>query len=99
MRDQPLAAYGRGRHAVGLARALLTWTEDVVLCTDGARCPPHVLERIVFADGNTLPKRGMFFQTGQKQQCDLAERFGRFGATNIPEIRSLTPVIRSSIRD
>jgi len=26
----------------------------------------------------------MFFQTGQKQQCDLAERFGRFGATNIP---------------
>jgi alkyl hydroperoxide reductase subunit AhpF len=43
-------------------------------------------ERIVFGDGDTLPRRGMFFQTGQKQQCDLAERFGRFGADQHPGI-------------
>jgi thioredoxin reductase len=34
-RDQPLAAYGGGADAVSLTRALLTWSRDVVLCTDG----------------------------------------------------------------
>lgn len=114
MRDQPLAAYGRGKAAAGLAHSLLTWTHDVVLCTDGARTPPSngirviskriarlegtgdVLERIVFSDGDILPRRGIFFNTGQDQHCDLPEKFGcvftskhvvstdRFGATNIP---------------
>ena len=34
-RSQPLAAYGRGDHAAGLALGLTLWSEDVVLCTDG----------------------------------------------------------------
>ena len=34
-RDQPIAAYGRGDAASGLALALTTWSEDVVLYTDG----------------------------------------------------------------
>lgn len=34
-RDQPMAAYGKGRSAYGLALSLKTWTSDVVLLTDG----------------------------------------------------------------
>jgi thioredoxin reductase len=114
VRDQPLAAYGRGKPAAGLAHSLLTWSGDVVLCTDGGRTPSSngirviakriarlegtgdVLERIVFTDGDVLPRRAIFFNTGQDQHCDLPEKFGcvftskhvvrtdRFGATNIP---------------
>jgi thioredoxin reductase len=35
MRDEPLAVYGRGKDAAGLALSLKTWSADVVLCTDG----------------------------------------------------------------
>ena len=35
VRDQPLAAYGKGDDGVGLALELLGWSRDVVLCTDG----------------------------------------------------------------
>jgi thioredoxin reductase len=35
VRDQPLAVYGRGRPGVGLAVSLKTWSDDVILCTDG----------------------------------------------------------------
>lgn len=34
-RDQPLAAYGRGEAARGMALELLTWTNDVILVTNG----------------------------------------------------------------
>jgi thioredoxin reductase len=34
-RDQPLAAYGRERHGYALAVALLNWSKDLVLVTDG----------------------------------------------------------------
>lgn len=34
-RDQPLAVYGRKRHGYALAIALLNWSRDVVLVTDG----------------------------------------------------------------
>lgn len=35
VRDRPLAAYGRGPAVAGLARTLCTWSDDVVLVTDG----------------------------------------------------------------
>lgn len=35
VRDRPLAAYGRGTAAYGLALELRAWSADVVLCTDG----------------------------------------------------------------
>jgi thioredoxin reductase len=36
MRDQPLAVYGKGQKAAGLAIALkTTWSADIVLCSDG----------------------------------------------------------------
>jgi thioredoxin reductase len=34
------------------------------------------LEQIVFADGAIAPCRGLFFQTGQSQRCDLAANLG-----------------------
>lgn len=34
------------------------------------------LERIVFDNGDVLPRHGMFFNTGQDQRCDLAARLG-----------------------
>jgi thioredoxin reductase len=34
-RDQPIAAYGKGRPAMGLAMSLKTWSSDVVLLTNG----------------------------------------------------------------
>jgi thioredoxin reductase len=34
-RDEPLAAYGRGEDVVSLVRALLQWSRDVIVCTDG----------------------------------------------------------------
>ncbi len=34
-RDQPLAAYGKGRPGMGLAMSLKTWSADVALLTDG----------------------------------------------------------------
>jgi thioredoxin reductase len=35
-RDEPIAVYGRGTDAAKSALAMLTWSKDVVLCTDGA---------------------------------------------------------------
>ncbi len=35
-RDQPLAVYGSGEAAAGLALSLLQWSRDVLLCTGGA---------------------------------------------------------------
>jgi thioredoxin reductase len=35
-RDEPIAVYGRGTDAAKTALAMLTWSADIVLCTDGA---------------------------------------------------------------
>ncbi|HYF59459.1 MAG TPA: NAD(P)/FAD-dependent oxidoreductase [Burkholderiaceae bacterium] len=35
LRDAPLAAYGRRRRGLEIARALTAWSRDLVLCTDG----------------------------------------------------------------
>jgi thioredoxin reductase len=35
LRDKPLAAYGKGKKGVAMARGLLTWSADVRLFTDG----------------------------------------------------------------
>jgi thioredoxin reductase len=35
-----------------------------------------ILERIVFTDGDALPRRAMFFTTGQVQQSELAQSLG-----------------------
>jgi thioredoxin reductase len=101
VRDQPLAAYGKANDAIGLALSLLTWSCDVVACTDGDRpssgeselAAKHDLpirtekilrlegrdgrlERIVFESGDPLERRALFFNTGQGQRCDMAEKLG-----------------------
>ncbi|HEX3034212.1 MAG TPA: NAD(P)/FAD-dependent oxidoreductase [Thermodesulfobacteriota bacterium] len=35
VRDQPIAVYGRGKHGLGLSLTLKTWSDRVILCTDG----------------------------------------------------------------
>ena len=101
-RDQPLAVYGRGEAGSGLALALTVWSNEVVLCTDGAcelspkeegslaragievREDPVVrlegrdgfLERVVFASGEALPRKALFFSSGQHQRSHFAARLG-----------------------
>jgi thioredoxin reductase len=101
-REQPLAVYGRGENAAGLALELTLWSRDLVLCTDGPsqlseaelqRLARHnipvreaeiaslegsdgALQRIVFANGESLAARGMFFSTSQRQGSDLAKKLG-----------------------
>ena len=45
-RDRPLAAFGRGADAAGLALGLKTWSADLVLCTHGARIERAIRERL-----------------------------------------------------
>jgi thioredoxin reductase len=45
-RDRPIAAYGRGRKAVGLALGLCNWSRDIVLCSDGAPLARDLRERL-----------------------------------------------------
>jgi thioredoxin reductase len=100
--DEPIAVYGCGESAAKYALGMITWSRDIVLCTDG---PHHYsselladlarhriairservvrlegrdgrLERIVFAEGEPLPRAAMFFCTGQRQGSGFAAQFG-----------------------
>ena len=48
-RDRPIAAYGDGEAASGLALSLTFWSPDVLLCTGGASLPPDAAERLAAA--------------------------------------------------
>jgi thioredoxin reductase len=45
-RDRPLAAFGRGTEATGLALGLKTWSADVVVCTHGSGIARSLRERL-----------------------------------------------------
>lgn len=47
--DRPLAAYGEGEEAAGLALSLTFWSADVLLCTGGARLPEGATTRLAAA--------------------------------------------------
>lgn len=77
-RDEPLAVHGRDAEGVGLARALLQWSRDVVLCADGradlstgdreelVRLGIAVREeRIARLDGEDGMLRAIVFTTGE----------------------------------
>lgn len=55
-----------------LARHNIPVREEKIVRLEGS----SVLERIVFADGEPLAVRGMFFSTGQRQGSDLAQKLG-----------------------
>jgi thioredoxin reductase len=102
LRDRPLVAYGHGAAAYGLSLKLLTWSRDVVLCSDGpaglkprqrneleghgiALRQTHIerldgkdgqLSAVVFTNGETLPRTGLFFTVGQYQRSPLAAKLG-----------------------
>jgi thioredoxin reductase len=48
-RDRPLAAYGEGEEASGLALSLTFWSADVLLCTGGATLPGDAAGRLAAA--------------------------------------------------
>jgi thioredoxin reductase len=45
-RDRRLAAFGHGADVAGLALGLKTWSDDVIVCTDGARLERRLRERL-----------------------------------------------------
>ena len=51
VRDQPLAAYGHGHDGAELAAALKTWTDDVILLTDGGRAPSREDKDLLRCEG------------------------------------------------
>jgi thioredoxin reductase len=46
VRERRLAAFGRGLHVAGLALGLKTWSEDVVVCTNGGKLERRLRERL-----------------------------------------------------
>ena len=45
-RDKRLVVYSRNANGVGLAVELQVWSDDIVLCTDGARLPSKHIDRL-----------------------------------------------------
>ena len=76
-----------------LAQHNIPVREEQILRLEGK---DGILEQVVFADGNIIPRRGMFFSTGQRQSSNLPEKLGcefteqgcvatgEYEATNIP---------------
>lgn len=87
-RDRPLAVYGRATEASGLAQSLLTWSRDLVVCTDGrpltrtarvrlaAADIPARTERIVRLEGTRGQLERIVFADGP-----VLERHGLFFTT------------------
>lgn len=81
-RDQPLAVYGSLREATGLALALLTWTRQIAVCTNGhremddecaRRLERHGLtlrtEKIVGLRGAGGHLESILFESGEPLSC------------------------------
>lgn len=101
-REQPIAIYGSGEQGYSRALALTTWSDDIVLCTDGpsglsereleelsregvevredrvARLEGRQgrLDRVVFVEGDPLPRRALFVCVRQHQRSELARKLG-----------------------
>jgi thioredoxin reductase len=54
VRGAPVAAYGKRRHGLDIARALTCWTRDLVLCTDGPSGLSGTDRHALAANGVTL---------------------------------------------
>jgi thioredoxin reductase len=123
-RDAPLAAFGHGKAAAALSLALLTWSRDVRVFTNGpARMLPAVRRQLEAHDitvhdetiatlehdegrltavrlrtGHVIPRKALFFTTGQHQQESFAAQLGceftrkgtvrtdRYGQTCVPGV-------------
>lgn len=56
-----------------LARHRIAVREERVACLEGS---DGILNRVVFENGDALPRRALFFTTGQEQRSDLSVRLG-----------------------
>lgn len=61
------------RHRARLTQHRIPWRREKIARLEGKK---GQLERIVFADGQTLNRRVMFFSSGQRQGSDLASQLG-----------------------
>ena len=61
------------RHVERLQRHKIPWRRDRIARLEG---PDGQLQRIVFENGQALPRRAMFFSMGQRQHSDLAAQLG-----------------------
>lgn len=75
VRDRPVVAYGPGKAGVGLGLALRTWTEDVLVCTDGVGLSRQQQDR--------LERSGIRWRKDRVER--LEGRRGRFGAVIFQE--------------
>jgi thioredoxin reductase len=73
VRDSPIAIYGSGARGYGLDRNGVTVREERVARLEGR---DGILEHVVFETGERLPRRALFFTTGQLQQSDLTRHLG-----------------------
>jgi thioredoxin reductase len=83
-RDKRVAVVGAGRKAVGLALNLATWTEDIVICTNGEDAAledeyrakldalgiPVVTDRLVGIDADDSNVRALLLDGGGRIPCD-----------------------------
>jgi len=76
-RDVALLTGGKSRlrpeRRARLARNGVAVREDRIVALEGRE---DILERVVFASGEPLPRRALFFRTGQHQRSRLAEKLG-----------------------
>jgi len=124
VRNQPFALLGSGQIGFELAVLLKGWSDDLVLCSNGAaeldeekrqllarhNIPIYEekilkvegqngqLERIVFVNGDTLPRKIIFFRPHQRQHSDFPQKLGcefdsngfvkvdEFGQTSLPNV-------------
>ncbi len=89
--DGPAELSGADRDR--LAHQGIAIREERIACLEGTA---GMLERIVFASGDTLARRALFFNTGQRQRSDLPAKLGctftpsgdvwtgAYEATNVP---------------
>ena len=79
MRDAPIAVYGKGRRGFEMARAMTAWSNNIVLCADGAarlsetekthlqrNGIPVVEERIEHLQGARGKLREIVFRSGRR---------------------------------
>jgi thioredoxin reductase len=79
MRDEPIAVYGKRRRGFEMARAMTAWSDNIVLCTDGAgrlsdaekthlqrNGIPVIEERIERLEGSRGKLREIVFRGGRR---------------------------------
>jgi thioredoxin reductase len=82
--DQPLAAYGSGAEAKGLALELLAWSRDIVLCSNGPAELPDEDREFLLARGIRLREEAIAALEGD----DRLQRI-RFSQGDVLPVRAL----------